>query len=126
LDRRIVQDFKEFPERVQRITGYALHLAQSGEKHSDAKPLKGRKEFRGASVLEVVENFDGDTYRAACAVKLAGRVYMLHAFQKKSKKGIATPKAEIDLVVRRLARAKEAHEEWLVEERDREEEGERG
>ena len=117
------EDFKQFPERVQAMMGYALHLAQSGEKHPDAKPLKGRKEFKGSSVLEVVENFDGDTFRAAYTVKLAGRVYMLHAFQKKSKKGIATPKAEIDLIVRRLARAKEQHEQWL-EEKDNEEEGE--
>jgi phage-related protein len=117
-------DLKEFPERVQKIIGYALHLAQSGEKHPDVKPLTGNKVFKATRVVEVVENFDGDTYRAAYTVKLAGRVYMLHAFQKKSKKGIATPKAEIDLIVRRFAVAKHLHAEWL-EERDSDEKEER-
>lgn len=110
-------DLKEFPGRVQKIMGYALHLAQSGEKHPDVKPLRGHKVFKGAMVVEVIENFDGDTYRAAYTVKLAGRVYMLHAFQKKSTKGIATPKPDIDLIVRRLTLAKKTHAEWL-EERD--------
>ncbi len=117
-----LDDLREFPEPVQKVIGYALHLAQSGEKHRDAKPLTGHKAFKGASVVEVVENFDGDAYRAAYTVKLAGRVYMLHAFQKKSKKGIATPKADIDLIVRRLAIAKQAHAQWLKERDDEEEE----
>jgi phage-related protein len=73
----------------------SLYLAQCGEKHPSAKPLKG---FKGAGVLEVVEDFDGDTYRAVYTLKLAGVVYVLHAFQKKSKKGIATPKQDVELI----------------------------
>lgn len=84
--------------------GYALYLAQCGEKHRSTKPLKG---FKGTGVLEIVEDFDGDTYRAVYTVKLAGVVYVLHAFQKKSKQGIATPKQDIDLIETRLKRAKE-------------------
>ncbi|HEY9641076.1 MAG TPA: type II toxin-antitoxin system RelE/ParE family toxin, partial [Coleofasciculaceae cyanobacterium] len=90
-----LDDLKEFPEDVRQTVGYALYLAQCGEKHPSAKPLKG---FRGTGVLEVVEDFDGDTYRAVYTVKLAGVVYVLHAFQKKSKQGIATPKQDIDLI----------------------------
>ncbi len=75
--------------------GYALYLAQCGEKHPDAKPLKG---FKGAVILEVVEDFDTDTYRAVYTVKFEGVVYVLHAFQKKSKRGIATPKQDIELI----------------------------
>lgn len=88
--------------------GYSLYLSQCGEKHPSAKPLKG---FRGAGVLEVVEEFDGDTYRAIYTVKLAGVIYVLHAFQKKSKHGIATPKQDIELVEARLKRAKEHYAE---------------
>jgi phage-related protein len=103
-----LEDLKTFPEEVQQVVGYALYLAQCGEKHPSAKPLKG---FKGAGVLEVVENFDKDTYRAVYTVKLAGVVYVLHAFQKKSKQGIATPKQEIDLIETRLKRAKEHYAE---------------
>jgi phage-related protein len=90
------------------ILGYALYLAQTGEKHPNTKPLKG---FKGASVLEVVEDFDGDTYRAIYTVKLAKAVYILHVFQKKSKHGIATPKQDIDLIEARLKKAKEHHDQ---------------
>ena len=86
------------------MVGYALYLAQCGDKHPATKPLKG---FKGAGVLEVVEDFDGDTYRAVYTVKFAGVIYVLHAFQKKSKQGIATPKQDIDLIEARLKRAKE-------------------
>ncbi|MEQ8999417.1 MAG: type II toxin-antitoxin system RelE/ParE family toxin [Coleofasciculus sp. B1-GNL1-01] len=103
-----LEDLKTFPEEVQQVVGYALYLAQCGEKHPSAKPLKG---FKGAGVLEVVENFDKDTYRAVYTVKLAGVVYVLHAFQKKSKQGIATPKQEIELIEARLKRAKEHYAE---------------
>ncbi|WNZ23123.1 addiction module toxin RelE [Leptolyngbya sp. NK1-12] len=99
-----LDDLKEFPEDVRQTVGYALYLAQCGEKHPSAKPLKG---FKGIGVLEIVEDFDGDTYRAVYTVKLAGVVYVLHAFQKKSKQGIATPKQDIDLIEARLKRAKE-------------------
>jgi phage-related protein len=74
-----LDDLKEFPEDVRQTVGYALYLAQCGEKHPSAKPLKG---FRGTGVLEIVEDFDGDTYRAVYTVKLAGVVYVLHTFQK--------------------------------------------
>jgi phage-related protein len=77
-----------------------------GSKHPDAKPLKG---FGGAGVLEIVENFDGDTYRAVYTVKLAAAIYVLHAFQKKSKQGIATPQQDINLIKERLKRAGEYH-----------------
>lgn len=99
-----LEDLKEFPEEVQGEIGYALYLAQVGDKHPDTKPLKG---FKGASVLEVVEDFDGDTYRAIYTVKLPKAVYVLHVFQKKSKHGIATPKQDIDLIEARLERAKQ-------------------
>jgi phage-related protein len=68
-------------------------VAQQGGKHSDAKPLKG---FAGAGVPEIIEDHDGDTYRAVYTVRLGSRVYVLHSFQKKSKSGIATPKAEVN------------------------------
>jgi phage-related protein len=71
--------------------------------------LKG---FRGAGVLEIVDDFDGDTYRAVYTVRFAGAVYVLHAFQKKSKRGIATPKTESNLIEQRLKRAKEDYEQW--------------
>src|SRR5512146_206483 len=90
-----LDDLKEFPEDVRQCVGYALYLAQCGEKHPSAKPLKG---FKGAGVLEIVEDFDGDTYRAVYTLKLAGVVYVLHAFQKKSKKGIAKPNQDIALI----------------------------
>jgi phage-related protein len=103
-----LEDLKEFPEEVSQVVGYALYLAQSGDKHPSAKPLKG---FKGAGVLEVVEDFDGDTYRAVYTVKLVGVIYVLHAFQKKSKQGIATPKQDIDLIEKRLKRAKQHYAE---------------
>jgi phage-related protein len=103
-------DLREFPEDVQQMMGFALYRAQLGKKHPDAKPLKG---FKGSGVLEIVEDFDGDTYRAIYTVKFEGIVYVLHAFQKKSKHGIATPKQDIDLIESRLKRAKEHYELYL-------------
>jgi len=84
--------------------GYALYQAQLGDKSPAAKPLKG---FGGAGVLEVVENYDGDAYRAVYTVRFAGIVYVLHAFQKKSKQGVKTPQHEIALINSRLKRAQE-------------------
>jgi len=92
--------------------GFALHIAQMGGRHPDSKPLKG---FGGAGVLEVVEDFVGSTYRAVYTVKFAGVVYALHAFQKKAKHGIATPKQEIDLVRRRLRIAEDDYRERMKE-----------
>ena len=89
--------------------GGALWEAQTGGKAGWAKPLKG---FSGAGVLEVVDDHDGDTYRAVYTVRFAGVVYVLHAFQKKSKRGIATPKHDIALIEQRLKRAREDHEQW--------------
>jgi len=105
-----LDDLKAFPATVQRVMGFALRQAQGGEKHEDAKPLAG---FSGAGVLEVVEQFAGNAYRAVYTVRFSDAVYVLHAFQKKSRRGIATPQKEIDLVRQRLAWAQEIHEERL-------------
>ncbi len=91
------------PQDVQDEVGYALYLAQIGGKYEGAKPLKGL----GAGVLEVIANHQGDTYRAVYTVRFAERVYVLHVFQKKSKRGVATPQSEIELVRQRLKRAAE-------------------
>jgi phage-related protein len=107
-------DLIAFPDEVMSAVGYALYEAQKRNKHPSAKPLHG---FGGASVLDIVEDHDGDTYRAVYTVRLAGRVYVLPAFQKKSKTGIKTPKAEIDLLKARLKRAEELHAEWLKEQK---------
>jgi phage-related protein len=100
------KDLRSFPEEVKDVMGYALHQAQAGGRHADAKILKG---FGGAGVLEVVDDYDGDTFRSVYTVKFAKAVYILHAFQKKSKKGIKTPKAEIDLITSRLKLAAAHH-----------------
>lgn len=112
-----LEDLKCFPEEVRRLMGYALHLAQTGGRHLDSKSLKG---FGGAGVVEVVEEFDGNSFRAVYTVKLAGAVYALHAFQKKSKSGIKTLKADLELVKRRLKLAKEIHAERLAREEETE------
>ncbi len=101
-----LRDLRGFPRAVRRVMGQALDDAQHGEKHPGARPLKG---FGGAGVLEIVEDDDGDTYRAVYTVKLAGVVYVLHAFQKKSKRGRATPKKDIDLIQQRLREARAYH-----------------
>jgi phage-related protein len=97
-----LKDLRGFPEDVKDVMGFALRAAQAGDKHPDAKPLKGHK---GAGVLEIVDDFDGDTYRAVYTIKFEGAVYVLHAFQKKSKKGIATDKSDLELVETRLKSA---------------------
>lgn len=98
----------DFPAEVRRRVGGALWDAQLGLKAPYVKPLKG---FGDAGVLEIVDDFDGDTYRAVYTVRFARVVYVLHAFQKKSKRGIATPKAELDLIELRLKRAREDYEQ---------------
>lgn len=103
--KKAVQDF---PLTVRQGVGFALFQAQLGGKHADTKPLKG---FGGASVLEIVERFDSDTYRAVYTVKFAGVIYVLHAFQKKSKQGIKTPKQDLDLIKKRLQQAKEDYKQ---------------
>jgi phage-related protein len=103
------KDLIALPEEVQDEFGYALYLAQQGEKPDSAKPLKG---FHGAGVLELVENSDGNTYRAVYTVRFEEAIYVLHCFQKKSKAGISTPKQELDLVVARLRMAEQEHDRW--------------
>ena len=94
-------DLKKFPAAVQDQVGFALYQAQAGLKHRDAKPLKGL----GANILEVVSRQEGNTYRTVYTVRFKAAIYVLHAFQKKSKRGIATPKQELDLVKQRLKAA---------------------
>ena len=101
-----LRDLRTFPPEVQDLMGYALYLAEIGDKHRKAKPLRG---FSGAGVLEITEDHDGDTYRAIYTVRFEGVVYVLHVFQKKSKRGITTPRPEIDLVRKRLNMAQELH-----------------
>ena len=108
------EDLSGFPKEVRQRVGGALWEAQIGGKAAYAKPLKW---FGGAGVLEVVDDFDGDTYRAVYTIRFAQAVYVLHAFQKKSKRGIATPKAELDLIDRRLKRAREDYEQWSKNEK---------
>lgn len=105
-------DLIDFPEGVRDGVGYALWIAQTGDKHPSVKPLKG---FGGAGVLEVVTSFEGNAYRTVYTVKFKKAVYVLHAFQKKSKHGIGTPKEEIDLVKERLKRAETHYNEWSKE-----------
>lgn len=93
------RDFCQFPDVVQARMGYALYVAQQGDRHRDAKALKG---FGGAAVLEIVSDHQGNTFRSIYTVRFAGSIYVLHAFQKKSKTDRKTPKAEIELIKRRL------------------------
>ena len=99
------KDLRAMPEAVVDVFGYALHLAQTGSKLPQAKPLKG---FGSAGVIEVVEQHVGDTYRAVYTVKFGARIYVLHCFQKKSKQGLKTPRKDVDLIRERLKIA-EAH-----------------
>ena len=99
-----LKDLSRFPEDVKQDIGYEIYLAQSGEKPPNAKPLKG---FGGSGVLEIVDDHDGDTYRAVYTIKFGEFVYVLHAFQKKSKKGTATPQADIELIKTRLKSAED-------------------
>jgi phage-related protein len=104
-------DLKDFPSAVKRDIGFALYFAQKGDKHPSAKPLKG---FGGAGVLEVVEDFDGDAYRAVYTVRFAGAIYVLHVFQKKSKSGIATPKPDFNLIGKRLKIAEQMSKQKVL------------
>jgi phage-related protein len=102
------RDVRSFPRPVRSDVGKALYAAQMGESDPSAKALKG---FGGRSVLEIVARHDGDTWRAVYTVRFQDAVYVLHAFQKKSKSGIATPKKEIDLLKQRLAEAERDYRE---------------
>ena len=99
------KDYQSFPPEVQAEMGFALGLAQLGAKHPNAKPWKGE----GPGVLELVEDHRGDTYRAVYTVRFATVVYVLHAFQKKSKAGIKTPQEDVKLIAERLKRAQADH-----------------
>lgn len=103
------RDLDRMPADVKDVFGHAIDIAQAGGKHPDAKVLSG---FGSAGVLEVVDDFQGDTYRAVYTVRFAGWVYVLHCFQKKSKSGIRTPKADLDLIRSRLKAAQVDFETW--------------
>jgi phage-related protein len=96
------RDLKSFPQRVRSDIGQALYAALLGETDPAAKPLKG---FGGAGVMEIVDRYDTNTYRAVYTVEFSNVIYVLHCFQKKSKRGIATPQRDIELIRRRLAEA---------------------
>jgi phage-related protein len=96
------KDMQALPLPVRRTFGYALFATQLGETPPEAKPLKG---FGGAGVLELVEDYRSDTYRAVYTVRFTTKVYVLHVFQKKAKHGIATPKQDLELIRKRLKRA---------------------
>jgi phage-related protein len=102
------KDVRSFPRPVRIEIGHALYAAQKGEIDPAAKPLKG---FGGRSVLEIVTGHRGDTWRSVYTVRFEDSVYVLHAFQKKSKSGVATPKKELDLIRHRLADAEREHKE---------------
>lgn len=101
-------DLSAMPEPVRRDIGQALYFAQRGDKHADAKAMTG---FGGANVMEIVARHRGDTYRAVYAVCFAEVIYVLHAFQKKSKSGSATPRKDLDLVKSRLKLAEADYRE---------------
>ncbi len=100
------KDLRGFPREVRREIGQALYAAQQGETDPAVKPLRG---FRGASVVEIVADHRGGTWRAVYTVRFADAIYVLHAFQKKSNRGIATPQMDIDLIHRRLAEVERLH-----------------
>ncbi len=106
---------KELPEAVQRGVGRALQQVQLGEKPASAKPLSG---FGGASVLEIKSHYDGDTFRAVYTVRFAERVYVLHVFQKKSKRGSEISQQDMKLIRERLKVAETLHQAWEQSQKD--------
>jgi phage-related protein len=100
------KDVRSFPRQVRRDIGQALYAAQHGETDPASKPLKG---FQGASVVEIVADFRSGTWRAIYTVRFSDAIYVLHAFQKKSKSGIATPQTHIELIRHRLAEVERLH-----------------
>lgn len=118
-----LKDVRQFPEDVRSEVGYSLYLAQKGDKGINAVPMVG---FGGAKVLEVVIDSDGDTYRAVYTVKFARAIYVLHAFQKKSKKGVGTPKPDMHLITKRLKDAEAHYKQNYEAENQRERANERG
>jgi phage-related protein len=110
-------DLISLPDEVQDEIGFALYQAQIGEKSDKAKPFRG---FGNASVLEIVENDAGGTYRAVYTVKFEEVIAVLHVFQKKSKKGIATPKQDVELIQSRFKLAKQMYEALMLKGGDHE------
>lgn len=106
LGRLSKGDLKEMPKAVQQEIGFSLHRVQEGKMPQNTKPLKEI----GAGVMQIVSDYNKNTYRAVYVIKLGEEIYVLHAFQKKSKTGIKTPKQEIDLIKKRLAIAKKEAE----------------
>lgn len=100
------KDLKHFPDEVQNEVGRSLFDAQCGDWPINAKVLRG---FGGGGVVEIVDDHDGDTYRAVYTIRFADAVYVLHCFQKKSKRGGETPRHDIDLIRARLRAAEEDH-----------------
>ena len=97
------EQLQKFPSQVRKDIGHALYLVQTGQTSPSSKPMRGLE----SGVFEIVDDYDTNAYRAVYTVKIGRSLYVLHAFQKKSKRGIATPKKEIDQIKRRLRRAKE-------------------
>jgi phage-related protein len=114
MDRPIIwvgssrKDLRGFPREVRRNIGQALYAAQQGDTDPAAKPLHG---FGGASVVEIVADDRGGAWRGIYTIRYAEAIYVLHAFPKKSKRGIATPKKDLDLIRLRLAEAERFHRE---------------
>ena len=104
------RDLDAMPEEVKDVFGHAIDVAQAGGKHLDAKVLTG---FGSAGVLEVVEDFRGDTFRVVYTVRFVGWIYVLHCFQKKSRSGSKTPKEDLNLINLRLKAARQDYELWL-------------
>lgn len=96
---------RDFPPPVKDEIGFARYQAQIGNKHVNAKPMKGL----GPGIFEIISDYRSDTFRAVYLMRLGNKVYVLHAFQKKSKSGIATPRPDIELIRQRLKRALELH-----------------
>jgi phage-related protein len=109
------KDLRRFPTAVRREIGYAIDKVQRGGKPEKAKVMHG---FGGASVLEIRDDYRSDTYRAVYTVRFAGRVYVLHCFQKKSKSGIKTSKQDLDLIKQRLRDAQDQHAAWEQTQRE--------
>ena len=107
------RDYRQFPPRVQSNFGFELFLAQTGQHPPSANPLKGL----GGGSFELAADFVGDTYRAVYTVRFADAVYVLHVFKKKSKRGMKTPKSDIDLIRRRLRDAEHDHAQRFEKER---------
>jgi len=103
-----LKTLREFPEDVKDELGFALRQAQQGKKSDSAKPLKV---FTGSGVLEIISNFDGDTFRLVYTVRFKYKVYVLHIFQKKSKRGISTSKQHMNLIDKRLKKAESLYRE---------------